>query len=47
MGAYSYSSVASILKRGLDRQPLLPDTEPSNPVEHENVRGPGYYEEEE
>jgi len=43
VGAYSYSSVASILKKGLDRQPLLPNTEPSTPVEHENVRGPDYY----
>lgn len=41
-GALTYKSVESILKRGLDRQPLLPGTE-TKPVEHENVRGPGYY----
>ena len=42
VGALSYKSVESMLKRGLDRQPLLPKTEPRS-VEHENVRGPGYY----
>jgi len=44
VGAYSYRSIESILKRGLDRQPLLPGTtKPTSPVEHENVRGPNYY----
>ncbi|MFH1893822.1 MAG: IS21 family transposase, partial [Candidatus Zixiibacteriota bacterium] len=43
VGAYSYRSVEAMLKRGLDRQPLLPTTAPSPPVEHENVRGPDYY----
>jgi transposase len=44
VGAYSYRSLESILKRGLDRQQLLPSTtEPTSPVEHENVRGPNYY----
>jgi len=42
VGALSYRSVESILKRGLDRQPLVAETE-SKPVEHENVRGPDYY----
>jgi transposase len=42
VGALSYKSVESILKRGLDRQPLLSETKPK-PVEHENVRGPSYY----
>ena len=42
VGALSYKSVESILKRGLDRQPLLPGTEPRS-VEHDNVRGPDYY----
>jgi transposase len=40
----SYRSVSSILKQGLDRQPL-PEAEPTQaelPL-HANVRGPGYY----
>ena len=40
----SYRSISSILKQGLDRQPL-PEAEPTQ-VElplHVNVRGPGYY----
>lgn len=40
----SYRSVASILKQGLDQQPLL--EEQSDQAElplHTNVRGPGYY----
>jgi len=41
--AYSYKSLESILKRGLDRLALPePDTETSLP-EHANVRGPGYF----
>jgi hypothetical protein len=40
VGALSYRSVESILKRGLDRQPLVAETE-SKPVEHENVSGLG------
>ncbi len=40
----SYRSVESILKRGLDRQPL-PDAAPASPTRrHENVRGATYYE---
>ncbi|MCA3304136.1 MAG: IS21 family transposase [Roseomonas sp.] len=39
----TYSSVASILKTGLDRQPsLFPSAAPALPA-HENVRGPDYY----
>jgi transposase len=40
----SYRSISSILKQGLDRQPL-PEAEPTQtelPL-HTNVRGPGYY----
>ncbi len=42
--APNYRSVTSILKQGLDRQPL-PESEPAQgelPL-HANVRGPGYY----
>lgn len=42
--AYSYRSVESILRTGLDRQPL-PGNAPAlapHPA-HDNVRGPGYY----
>lgn len=45
-GARSYRNVESILRRGLDRQPLPPSSptdEGSPPIEHENIRGPGYY----
>jgi transposase len=42
--AYSYRSVESILRNGLDRQPL-PGQAPELPPHpaHANVRGPGYY----
>lgn len=43
MGAYSYRSVESILKNGLDRQPL-PTVAQSRPhPHHRNVRGATYY----
>ena len=39
-----YKSVESILKNGLDQQPL-PETQPTRPaIEHPNVRGPEYYQ---
>jgi transposase len=42
--SHSYRSVESILRNGLDRQPL-PGGEPAPPPHpvHANVRGPGYY----
>jgi transposase len=42
--SYSYRSVESILRTGLDRQPLPGDAPelPPHPA-HANVRGPGYY----
>ena len=41
---YSYRSVESILKTGLDRQPL-PGAAPEAPTRaHENVRGATYYD---
>jgi len=45
-GARSYRHVNSILKNGLDRVPLLvcPEDQTSTPVDHENVRGAGYYQ---
>jgi hypothetical protein len=42
--AFSFHSVESILKTGLDRQPL-PTASPSTPARlHENVRGATYYQ---
>ena len=43
LGACSYKSIESILKKGLDRQPLpqQPDVMASPP--HPNIRGPQYY----
>jgi hypothetical protein len=42
--AASYRSIASILKQGLDQQPLPEDqTSQTELPLHTNVRGPGYY----
>jgi hypothetical protein len=44
--AYSYKNVESILKKGLDQQPLNADS-PQTPLpvlEHENLRGREYYQ---
>jgi transposase len=42
--AHSYKSVASILAKGLDRQPLAPSAQTELPLpNHANVRGPTYY----
>lgn len=46
IGAHSYTSLASILKSGLDRQPRPGQAgEPAGdrPIEHANIRGPRYY----
>jgi len=42
---YSYKSVKSILKNGLDRQPLLFEQKEAIPrlLNHPNVRGNAYY----
>lgn len=42
--SYSYKSVQSILKHGLDAQPLEPEPLPDTPAthEHRNVRGADY-----
>jgi transposase len=42
--AFSYKSVESILKKGLDQQPLLfGQTEKTTPLFHNNIRGKHYY----
>jgi transposase len=44
LGAYSYKNVKNILEKGLDRQQLLTGAKPvTATIEHENIRGPGYY----
>lgn len=43
IGAYTGRSVASILKRGLDQQPLLTVIPGATTPWHENVRGSTYY----
>jgi len=43
IGAHSCRSLESILRRGLDQQPL-PNTAPTTPsLVHDNLRGPDYY----
>ena len=41
--SYSYQSVKSILKNGLDRQALLEEAVQDPVIEHGNVRGADYY----
>jgi transposase len=43
IGAHSYRSLESILRRGLDQQQLALDAPTTPSPEHDNVRGPGYY----
>lgn len=44
IGAHSFRSVDSILKKGLDRQPVTPAAQEDSPsLEHANLRGPTYY----
>lgn len=40
--SFSYSSVASMLKHGLDQRPLSAGSTRAHPV-HRNIRGPNYY----
>ncbi len=42
IGTRSYRSIASILKNGLDKHPL--DSESPPPIDHDNIRGPSYYD---
>ena len=46
LGACSYKSIESILKHGLDRQPLPQQPEVTPSPYHANIRGPQYYNEE-
>jgi transposase len=41
--SYSYRSIASILKHGLEGKPLLGEETPPRPITHENLRGAAYY----
>jgi transposase len=43
-GAVSYKSVESILRTGLDSQPSPPSRVPRVSPEHENLRGPEYFQ---
>lgn len=44
IGAHRYRSVASILEKGLDRQPVTPPAQAELALpDHANLRGPGYY----
>lgn len=43
VGAHRYRSVASILEKGLDRQPLAPQQAELALPDHANLRGSGYY----
>ena len=46
LGSYRYKSVESILKSGLDQQPLPDQENPAQqslPEDHDNVRGASYY----
>ena len=44
LNAASFKSLQSILKHGLDRQPLPGEKDASNePITHPNIRGAGYY----
>ena len=43
LNAMSFKSLKSILKHGLDQQPLTESDESSTPIAHPNIRGGGYY----
>lgn len=46
IGAYTYHNVESILKNGLDKQPLTPPSK-ARSVSHPNIRGSRYYHQKE
>jgi transposase len=41
--AFSYQSVKSILRSGLDLKPLAEECRQAEPIEHGNIRGADYY----
>jgi transposase len=43
LGSHSYKSIESILRHGLDNQPLAEQPELPLPEDHDNLRGPSYY----
>ena len=43
LGSHRYKSIESILRHGLDRQPLGEQHELALPEDHDNIRGPTYY----
>jgi transposase len=45
--SYSYKSVNSILKKGLDKQPLASTQPAAQPINHPNIRGNHYYQKKE
>lgn len=47
IGAYTYKSVESILKKELDRQPLLQPSGEAGSIVHQNIRGQHYYHQKE
>jgi transposase len=46
IGTYTFKSIESILKNGLDQQPLIPVAN-RRAAAHSNIRGPRYYRQEE
>jgi len=46
LGACSYKSIESMLKKGLDRRPLPEQSETTVAPRHANIRGPQYYQDE-
>ena len=42
--SYSYKSVESILKKGLDKQPMQMEEKQTKVIEHPNIRGNQYYQ---
>jgi transposase len=45
LGACSYKSIESILKKGLDRHPVPEQPAATTASRHANIRGPQYYQE--
>ena len=44
IGSARYKSIESILRHGLDREPLPEPRQPARPIDHTNVRGSEYYD---